>query len=269
MHKSQTGEDFWNRNKNIIINKYNNGESLSDIAKEYHCYGSTIGYKLKEWGIPRHERYNNIYNINSEYFNNINTEHKAYWYGLLLSDGHVNCNAITISIRERYILDEFRKDLDTNIPIRENYYKLPTLTIANKHMCNSLNTKGFNHQKSKYIDINKVKNFIPDNLENHFIRGMFDGDGSIKYYKYDYQDTIMLHFGYTGTEEVVAYIKDKFDIKNKIVQEGKYTQTVVSSNPNKIKEIYHYLYRDATIWINRKRNTFEDIFKIRGIEYEK
>lgn len=41
----------------------------------------------------------------------------------------------------------------------------------------------------------KIRN---DSHENHFIRGMFDGDGSIRYYKYGYQKSPRYHFGYTG-----------------------------------------------------------------------
>ena len=43
MHKSQTGEEFWNKVKNDIISRYKNGESLNSIAKSYSCYGTTRG----------------------------------------------------------------------------------------------------------------------------------------------------------------------------------------------------------------------------------
>ena len=259
MHKSQTGDKFWNDNKELIITRYNSGESAEKIAKDYNCCGSTISYKLKEWNIPKHKRYNNIYTIDSDYFLEITDEHRAYWYGLLLSDGFVNNTIVSISIKEEYLLYDFKNDLHTDIPIRRNYYNLPTLSIANKIMCKTLLDKGFNHNKSKYIDIDKVKSYVPDNLEHHFIRGMFDGDGSIRYYKYNYQNTIMLHFGYTGTKDVIKYIKNTLDMQNKIVEEGEFTQTICSSNPQKIKMIYDYLYKDATIFMCRKKETFEDI----------
>ena len=113
------------------------------------------------------------------------------------------------------------------------------------------------------MNFEKILCNVPDHLLHHFVRGMFDGDGSIKYYKYDFQKTAFLHFGYTGIKDVVDYIVNLFNIPNKVVKESDYTYTTVSSNPQKIKEIYDYLYKDATIYMKRKKETFETIFQIR------
>lgn len=264
MHKSKTGTKFWNSVKQDIVSRYVNGESASSIAKSYDCYGSTISYKLKEWGIEKHKRYNNIYNLNDRYFQYINNEHKAYWLGFLLADGHINEKAVMLTIKEEDLLLKYKTDIGSDAPLKYDRYNNPALNIACKNMCNDLLEKGFNNNKSIYVDFYKILSFVPKLLTNHFIRGMFDGDGSIRYYEYDYQSTAMLHFGYTGTKMIVDYIAKLFNIKNKIVKEGDYTYTVCSSNPIKIKEIYNYLYKDATIFMDRKKETFEKIFELRS-----
>ena len=88
---------------------------------------------------------------------------------------------------------------------------------------------------------------------------MFDGDGSIRIYNYEYLKKPQYHFGITGLKNVCEFIKNYLNIDRKIVKESDITYTCVTRDLNKIKEIYEKLYFDATIYMDRKYNTFKEI----------
>lgn len=263
VHKSQTGDEFWNVIKEDIIKLYTEDNwSANKIGEKYNCAGGTIRYKLKEWDIPTHKRYNAIYRFdNTDYFTNIDDEHKAYWYGFILADGHVNERMFTLALQKRdsYLLDILRKDLGTDIPLRIDYYGTPTLSITCKEFCNILLEKGFHHRKSYGIDILKIASYVPSYLINHFVRGMFDGDGCIAVYKYEYFSKPQYHFGYTGLLNVCQYIADQLCVSFRMVKEGDVTYTAVTRDPQIINSISDYLYKDATIYMDRKKKKFEEI----------
>lgn len=112
------------------------------------------------------------------------------------------------------------------------------------------------------MDIEKIIKSIPINLERHFIRGMFDGDGSFRIYKYPYFKKHTYHLGYTGTNDVVMYVYKTFKLHTKIVKESDTCFTCVSSCRSDISKILDYLYEDANIYINRK---YEMYIKFKNI----
>ena len=251
---------WYDENKDIIMEKYHNNERVEDIAIELQCSRYMLYQKFNEWNISRRNkikakpRSNAIYTINYEYFKKIDTEHKAYWYGFLLADGYVNERELSLCVKNTDIdiIQIFAEDIETDVPIKYDKYGNPFITIVCKELSKSLLDKGFHNRKSWSIDFDYIKSFVPDELFNHFIRGMFDGDGCLKYYSYPYLKKPQLHFGYTGVKNVCEFIKDFFDINRDLIFEGNVTYTVVSRDPNKIIEICTYLYNNSTIYLKRK-----------------
>lgn len=129
-------------------------------------------------------------------FETINSEEKAYWLGFLMADGYITITernaelGIELNIKDKEHLVKFQKFLKTNAMVQErnrffekvaNNYCNKTLNscfirIYNKKIVEDLIKLGFQQNKR-----NKGLEFcqISDNLERHFIRGFFDGDGSI------------------------------------------------------------------------------------------
>lgn len=256
---------------------YYSKKSVIDICKELECNKSMIYKKFNEWQIDRRkrikpkERYNALYNIDSHYFDVIDCEHKAYWLGVITSDGFVNNREVSLCLKKDDIglIKEFKKDLKSEHPIKINKDGNPFITIVCKQLCDSLQSYGLHNRKSWNLNIDKIINNIPSKYEHHFIRGLFDGDGSIKYYKYSYLNKPQFHFGYTGLECVCQYIKDKLNIDRKLVHEGNVTYTLVTRNKNTIIDIYNYLYKDATIYLSRKHKTFKEIQMMTFNDYNK
>lgn len=262
MHKSNGGNEFWDKEKENVLNMYLDQKMRTgQIAKIYNCWATTIENHLKRWGIPiRKERYNAKYSIDLTCFDNIDTQEKAYFLGLLLADGHLSKeNLIMLTMKDLDIVEKYKKFLKTDCPIKQDRYGNYSLNVKSKHIADALKKIGFHNRKSYNIDFDKVLNFVPDNLLHHFVRGMFDGDGSIKIYHYEYCKNPQYHFGYTGLENIIIWIKQYLRLETKIVKESDLTYTCVTSCKGTIKSIFEKLYKDATVYIDRKYNTFLEI----------
>lgn len=269
--------EWYENNKDEILNLYYSGERIPDICSKLECNKSMIYRKFNEWNINRRERvkglerYNAIYKINQHYFDDIDCEHKAYWLGIITSDGFVNDKEISLCLKNDDVglIKQFKEDLQAEHPIKINKDGNPFITICCKPLCNVLQSYGLHNRKSWNLDIDKIINSIPDEYIHHFIRGLFDGDGSIRYYQYDYLKKLQFHFGYTGLQNVCGYIKNKLDIQRNLVHEGNVTYTLVTRDPLKITEIFNYLYKDATIYLSRKYKTFNEIQMMTFNDYNK
>lgn len=131
------------------------------------------------------------YKINEKYFDKIDSIDKAYFLGLLYTDG---CNfrskkekTVTVNLQEgdRKILETFRKYLETDRPLsylqfpkKKNYQPQFRLTINNQYLSNQLNKLGCVPRKASKL---KFPFWLEKNLVPHFIRGVFAGDGCISF----------------------------------------------------------------------------------------
>lgn len=141
-----------------------------------------------------------MYTKNENYFNIINTEAKAYFLGLLYSDGTVASdrylgngkiilrNQISIAVKEddKHILESFLKELNSNYKIYniKNQLKSPNwknqvvVTVTSKQIKNDLIKLGCIPNKTINLSF-PTESIVPNEFLNHFIRGYFDGDGCI------------------------------------------------------------------------------------------
>jgi hypothetical protein len=105
---------------------------------------------------------------------------------------------------------------------------------------------------------------IPKELDSHFIRGIFDGDGCIHVCHKG-----QLQFSIIGTKKLNEKIQEKL-IKNcgvnntKISLRGKnlsFSQLHHGGN-KQVPKIMNWLYKDADIYLERKRNVYESVVKL-------
>lgn len=263
-------DKWYDDNKRTILALYNDGYSYEKMCEILSRGRSKLIKKIQEWKVPKRPRpktklrHNAIYDIDYEYFDNIDNEHKAYWLGFLVADGYVDEHVLMIGLQlaDLKTIEDFKKDIKSERPIKYDLNNNPVISITCKRLCDTLAYYGFHNHKSLSFDINKTLAVVPKEYEHHFIRGMFDGDGSVKYYKYDYQNVPFYHLGYTGLKNVCDYIRLKLGIDAIARERNTETFTTKTKNPHKIIDIYNYLYKDATIYMQRKYDTFQEIIKI-------
>lgn len=160
------------------------------------------------------------YFLNETVFDQWNEE-MSYWLGFIYADGCVhritekNSAVISISLQKRdeKILQNFKKFIETDIPIF--YYKVKQydccrVTISSKKLHEALCSLGAMPNKTKRL---KFPENIPDQYLNHFIRGYFDGDGHIRILKNKSCANENLMIQITGQVDFLESIKNIYNLK--------------------------------------------------------
>lgn len=232
-------------------------------------------YNVDEHVIKRFLIKNNVeirhsgqqYCYNSHYFEKINSEIKAYFLGLLTSDGNLinpNCNKSTFTVQinlqeqDKIVLDIIAKDIIIGgkklEPLfidksKENVKNQYRLSITNKTIFNDLLKLGLCERKSLVLT-NLCKD-VPANLYNHYIRGLFDGDGTT-----NINSDLTCKIGYYSGSKSFAEDFQKYCINNLNMSELKIyhgtTYFCTWSKRSDIIKFFNYIYKDATIYLPRK-----------------
>jgi hypothetical protein len=241
-------------NKIIELYEYH---TTSEIASIMHISESRITPILKISGIqPRKPSYHRNYEnkVTHHYFDIIDDEHKAYWLGFLYADGYNNEKffqvELTLKKDDIEILEKLKEDLNCSYEISyKESVNANRLTIYSKQISETLKSKGCFQAKSlKLIFPNEDQ--VPEHLIHHFMRGYFDGDGCIS------GD----HFSVIGTVSFLDSFSSKLNLtKVKYISEGQAFR-YAKHGRNNLKKIYDYLYKDATIFLERKKYRFDALF---------
>lgn len=124
--------------------------------------------------------------LDDNFFKEIDTKEKAYLLGWIASDGHVSETGFHISIHAKDI-DIFRT-FDKILGITNKIHhrllsNIVTYSVSSKQMKNDLFkwlklpfNENSSHKKSHIV---KFPEYLSDDLKMMFLRGFFDGDGSI------------------------------------------------------------------------------------------
>jgi len=206
--------------------------------------------------------------FNVNYFEKIDSEDKAYFLGFIVADGCISekSNSIKIIQKETNVLYDFKKyiDFDGNIFTSKNR-NISSITITSTKTKNDLEKLGIYSNKTMIV---KYPN-IPDNLQNHFMRGVFDGDGciSIRTDKRDNSQRGQVNICSGSYEFIREYYEKMVNYcnlsgKNKIrCPKGTY-YVVDWGGLSDVEKIYEFLYRDSNIFLQRKRETFDKVISI-------
>jgi len=191
---------------NIVKKAMVNGAILKDACLLINYHPDVISKKLRDEDFSTLNFNNKTTDIN--YFENIDSEYKAYFLGFLLADGNISATTnrvcFTINSDDDYILDIFKKDIKSNNNIRRylvfdkrtgKFNKSSVFQISSKKIKDDLHLLGISSDKSNYFDYTKI---VCNNYFNHFLRGLFDGDGYISKDK--------ARIGIISTKEFLDYI---------------------------------------------------------------
>jgi len=261
--------DIYSKKEEIIDLYVNQNKSVRQIVNIYHSSSTTIrailGEHIRSMGVPRK------YTVNSNYFSIIDTEEKAYWLGVFFADGNITkegeCKQIRFNTIDKDWLSIFISAINYSgtyhIETHKKYNKdIYCLTVGDDTLHDDLNTLGCIPNKTKVITFPNIS----ENLIPHFIRGYFDGDGSVGIYKNASNNnyyTLRSSFC-TGSEQFMVQLANKLPCHTKTIQKRKDSNlwVLVFSVKDSIR-LYNYMYKDATVWLHRKRDKFEKYIKER------
>lgn len=254
--------------ENRICQLYQEGYTQIEILDMFASINSeaTIYQILKKHNISKRSTGARSAIKNHDYFENIDTEKKAYFLGLLMADGCVmeskKGKVVNFGLKEsdKYLIDEFANEIGFNgklyIESAEqktarssfpNASGFVSIRFVSEKMVNDLSKYGIVPRKTgkEYMSGN-----IPKEYLSHFIRGCFDGDGST------FVSQGYFRISYYGSHKICQDILDIMQFDNKV-----YDKTSVSffsiQRKEYIKQFYDFIYKDATIFMHRKKDLFE------------
>lgn len=197
-----------------------------------------------------------MYKYNKQFFNEIDTEQKAYWAGFIAADGNIRKDflkmRIELNIQDYKHLEKFRDSIEGNNPIKESVrYKNHScyIDVNCKEMCLNLNRLGITPNKSLTLQIDL--NLIPQDLRRHFIRGYFDGDGSLNYYQRPGKNYLEWELSFISSEIFLRQILKELGKERNLCTCGNNYRFCFKSKKD-ILEVVKYLYDDAEIFLDRK-----------------
>jgi hypothetical protein len=262
------------KHTNEVVQMYKNGSTLAEISEKFNVSSPTVGRCLDILSVNRRTLSESCstYKYNIHFFDNIDTEQKAYVLGFYYGDGYnyENKNNIAIRITDYEILDKIRTAMESNHPFHilnqkkrtaDGYARSETYVFAlfGKHISQALAEKGCPQAKSKTLTM-PSQNTVPKHLINHFVRGYFDADGSIFKVKRTERLGISIIGTRTFLDEMAKYLPCKTFIRDR-----KYTEMsdLRIGKQQDIQEFKKWLYKDSTIHLERK----EKIFNLEGISF--
>lgn len=272
--KKKSYKNFSNEEKENIVKLYLEGKSTVEIGKMYNFNHHSIAAVLDECHVDRRDasRCHRTYSVNEEYFDNIDTQNKAYFLGFLFADGNNGMQKTTISLslqeKDRDILEKLRIDAGSNKPLLfisserkrnngegYNYKDRYALTVCNKHWCERLSELGCVPNKSLVL---KFPDYLSDEMLPHFIRGYFDGDGCIVNAKSGNHNINL-----TSTKDFCISVQNivfnLFGMKSYIYpasNKNGITYVWTLRKKQDIKTFLDLIYKDAELYLERKYNRY-------------
>lgn len=255
--------------KNEVIQLHNSGKSENEIGEELGFSGSSIHRLIDELGLEKRDW---KYSVNEHFFDAVNSEEVAYVLGWFYSDGCVDNKGkmrIQIQTEDVAILHTI-KDLmgydgplhDVPPPKKYPHRKHQTaLIISRKTLADQLIKLGCVPNKSLTLTF-PPSSIISDKLMPHFIRGVFDRDGSISIKNEKY-----LNISITSSETFLQPFREwlinhlAVDTKHYYRYSHTNTMQMMITRTLHAKIFLDWMYRDATYYLTRKFQKYEEYTK--------
>src|SRR3989344_5954833 len=154
--------------------------SQRKIAKKLGVGKTTVNRWSEELGLKFKK-----HTVNESFFDKFN-EKSVYTLGFIFADGNISWNqekgyyslTITASEKDKEHLENLRRGISSTKPLLySDKTNSERLIVNNKNICQKLISLGVTPRKSLTV---KFPN-IPKTYLRHFIRGVIDGDGNVRY----------------------------------------------------------------------------------------
>jgi len=177
------------------------GKPREYIYRWMRKYGFKTRTRPEAW---KHRGTDDVYEINEKFFDNW-SDRMAYVLGLILTDGNIGTddNRISITMKDAEHLEKVKKKLKSNHPIKyRKFHGIYQFGFAREKMSDRLNELGIIKNKSLIVGFPKV----PDKFLSHFIRGVFDGDGTV-FFERSRKSPLRVSFT-SGSKKFITALED-------------------------------------------------------------
>lgn len=243
---------------------------MSFLAQFYHCRIEAIrnvliqnNVKIRKKGQTKNRL------VKEDYFEKIDTEEKAYFLGLLFSDGYVKKDekrspmiGISLKVSDKDILEKLRNEL--NITSKLSYDKrekkeAAILSLRNEKLANDLEKYGIIPNKTY---LTKHLPEVPKKFLRHFLRGLVDGDGTIYKNKKGQWSIELCSYHQSICQDFQDLCLSFLDEQNrtKIANYGT-AYHVKFGRKLQVRQLATALYKDSKVYLTRKYELAKQIFE--------
>jgi Staphylococcus phage endonuclease len=254
-----------------MVEQYKTEGNLEAVGKRFDVTGETVKKYIKRAGLTVTKEHK-TYSCDRDFFEVIDSEPKAYVLGLVMADGCVADTGyfwyIALKESDRNLVEQVKVVLKADNPIKvitrkegdgsfEGTGTMVKLSIGSTKMVDDLGKLGVFSAKSLTID------WPPKDVETkwlrHVLRGYFDGNGSwVRPFQWKIN---------SGSEEFIINCR-KFVVENvglnyvKIDDSFRNGFRIKYEGRHSCRKLYHFMYDEATIWLERKRNIMRPLFEL-------
>lgn len=245
-------------------------QSVRDVAEHFGCSHETIRELLHKYDACNAPI---RYKCNEDFFSK-DSEEVFYVAGFIAADGNIKDQRatdildISLSKNDKSHIEKIKKLLQAENPIHDYLVKnskrnskwndtwKSEMKITSQKLSDDL--KRFNVEPRKSLILTFPEWLVKHPMVNHFMRGYFDGDGSFHTQLQKGRKTEQLYFGTRGTSEFLTVFRTILERECKLNPRD--TEIRISSGCGMLeyggngvlKKISDFLYKDATIWLDRK-----------------
>ena len=268
--------------RSAVLAEYQKGVGTCEIAAQLKVKRWVPWRILSQAGVELRRKSVYKKKYNQQFFDKYSSE-SAYWAGFILADGNVTRNSsllqISLSNVDKAHLLKFCQAIGLESELTPDG-DCVRMSVSGKHMCQSLADNFGIHPRKSNVCVFPEQ--IPEHLWSHFIRGIFDGDGSVTSSQsgnLDYPSGSKRYIvaNFTGSIQLLDFLKSYFHDKIGIIIGGgsvtaippthivgrhKKTGQIAYSGKNAFK-ILKWMYDDSydDIRLSRKFEKFKKMEK--------
>jgi len=250
-----------------VLSMYESGQNQNEIAKITGHRQVSIHRLLKSNDIEIRD--NTRYTVNESFFEKIDSEAKAWVLGWWYADGNVVDDKIRLAITDKELVEKIAKLMDYTGEVNFKKRKQPhhkdqwELRICRKKLVEDIIKLGCFKRKSMILEFPTFDQ-VPEKYIRHFIRGYFEGDGSIYPSRKKYWQVCIV-----SSENFINglrnYLKQKFDMKTSWQYRYSHTTTMqmrITRQADVIRFL-DWIYKDANYVLDRKFQKYKKALKKR------
>jgi hypothetical protein len=258
--------------REVLKKDYEELQSMRKIAEKYGISRETVRYYIHQYGLEYNKL--KVYNIDHDFFSREN-EQSFYIAGFIAADGCLKKRKNTFELqiglakRDKEFLEMIRNTLNAETPVRDflvkNSKRNPLwndcwkseITITSEKIYNDLSK--FNIVPRKSLIYTFPLWIINHPLINHYMRGYNDGDGSFFINAKKYRITDQVYVSIRGTQDFLTIYRNileqkcLLDHREKAIRIDNGIGVLEYGGNGIVSKIAKFLYRDATIFLPRKR----------------
>lgn len=253
----------------VVAGMYEIGISCTDIGRQLNMSHTTVLKYVRQHGIEvRPANSKRKVEIDDHFFDVIDTEEKAYWLGFITADGNVSGNRIGIGLqaRDKEHLLKWLKTIGAHWgyclveSMRGKSHQF-SVKINSPQMVSALSVLGVFENKSHNVHPATVR----CDLQRHYWRGVFDGDGFIRKQLNRSGKRYSFCAGLAGNAHIITafaeFMRERTPHKMSIHKD---TRSITSCTTefggvSMMQRSMPVLYANANVFLDRKKAIYDEL----------